>query len=145
MRRNKRNGQPDGGVCDVQHTVHSDELFVIRQHKRNGQPDQGVCDIHMRFTRPLSSVCDLCGNCSLPKRLFVYRGNRPPTLRLSLSIWNCCRTLFLPPFAFTLPSALFDYLLHGGNWRKYALEAIIKLLFISLCHDKCLLFMLELY
>ena len=30
-------------------------------------------------------------------------------------------------------------------WRKYALEAIIKLLFISLYHDKCLLFMLELY
>ena len=29
--------------------------------------------------------------------------------------------------------------------RKYALEAIIKLLFISLFHDKCLLFMLELY
>ena len=31
------------------------------------------------------------------------------------------------------------------HWRKYALEAIIKLLFISLFHDKCLLFMLELY
>ena len=30
-------------------------------------------------------------------------------------------------------------------WRKYALEAIIKLLFISLFHDKCLLFMLGLY
>ena len=28
---------------------------------------------------------------------------------------------------------------------KYALEAIIKLLFISSYHDKCLLFMLELY
>ena len=40
MRRNKRNGQADGGVCDTQHTVHSDELFVIRQHKSNGQPDQ---------------------------------------------------------------------------------------------------------
>ena len=45
MRRNKRNGQPDEGVCDLQHTVHSDEVFVIRQHKRNGQPDQGVCDL----------------------------------------------------------------------------------------------------
>ena len=45
MRRNKRNRQPDEGVCDVQHTVHSDELFVIRQHKRNRQPDEGVCDI----------------------------------------------------------------------------------------------------
>ena len=32
-------------MCDIQHTVHSDELFVIRQHKINGQPDQGVCDI----------------------------------------------------------------------------------------------------
>ena len=32
-----------------------------------------------------------------------------------------------------------------SHWRKYALEAIIKLLFISLYHDKCLLFMLELY
>ena len=39
------NGQPNEGVCDIHHTVHSDELFVIRQHKRNGQPDQGVCDI----------------------------------------------------------------------------------------------------
>ena len=106
MRRNKRNGKPDEGVRDIQHTVHSDELFVIRQHKRNGQLDQGVCDIRMRFTRPLSSVCDLCGNRSLPRRLFVYHGNRPPPLRLSLSIWNCCRTLFLPPFAFTLPSAI---------------------------------------
>ena len=40
MRRNKRNGQPDGGMGDTQHMVHSDEQFVIRQHKRNGQPDQ---------------------------------------------------------------------------------------------------------
>ena len=32
-----------------------------------------------------------------------------------------------------------------GDWRKYALEAILKLLFISSYHDKCLLFMLELY
>ena len=45
IRQHKRNGQLDEGVCDIQHTVHSDELFVIRQHKRNGQPDQGVCDI----------------------------------------------------------------------------------------------------
>ena len=70
IRQHKRNGQPDEGVCDMQHTVHSDELFVIRQHKRNGQPDQGVCDIRMRFTRPLSSVCDLCGNRSLPQAPF---------------------------------------------------------------------------
>ena len=36
-------------------------------------------------------------------------------------------------------------LVQVGDWRKYALEAIIKLLSISLFHDKCLLFMLELY
>src|SRR3989337_4580287 len=92
IRQHKRNRQPDEGVCDIQHTVHSDELFVIRQHKRNGQPDQGVCDIRMWFTRPLSSVCDLCGNRSLPRCLFMYRGNHPPTLCLSLSIWTCCPT-----------------------------------------------------
>ena len=34
MRQHKRNGQPDEGVCDIQHTVHSDELFVIKQHKK---------------------------------------------------------------------------------------------------------------
>ena len=45
MRANNRNGQPDEGVCDIRHTIHSDELFVIRKHKRDGQPDQGVCDI----------------------------------------------------------------------------------------------------
>ena len=32
-------------MCDEQHTVHSDELFVIRQHKRNDHPDEGVRDI----------------------------------------------------------------------------------------------------
>ena len=114
----QKTGQPDEGVCDIQHTVHSDELFVIRKHKRNGQPDQGVCDIRMRFTRPLSSVCDLYGNRSLPTSLFLYRGNRPPPLRLSLSIWNCCRTLFLPPpFAFTLPSAIVR---SSSPWREEA-------------------------
>ena len=41
----KRNGQPDEDVCDIRHTIHSDELFVIRQHKRNGQAYLGVCDI----------------------------------------------------------------------------------------------------
>ena len=44
---------------------------------------------------------------------------------------------------------LFSHGHDGGigrcGWRKYALEAIIKLLFISSYHDKCLLFMLELY
>ena len=40
----QKNRQPDEGVGDIEHMVHSDELFVIRHHKRNGQPDQGVCD-----------------------------------------------------------------------------------------------------
>ena len=44
MRRNKRNGLPDEGVCDVEHTVQSDELFVMRRNNRNGQLDNGVCD-----------------------------------------------------------------------------------------------------
>ena len=57
MRQNKRNGQPDEGVCDIRLTVHSDELFVIRKHKRNSQPDQGVCDIrHMVQSNELFSI-----------------------------------------------------------------------------------------
>ena len=117
IRQHKRNGQPDEGVCDIQHTVHLDEMFVIRQHKRNGQPDQGVCDIRHAVHSALSSVCDLCGNRSLPRRLFVYRGNRPSPLRLSLSIWNYCRMLFLPPFAFNLPPAIVR---PSSPWREHA-------------------------
>ena len=74
MRRNKRNGQPNEGLCDIQHTVHADELFIIWQHKRNGQPDKGVCDIRhavhsdellrwdMRTeTVQLNKMCVICG------------------------------------------------------------------------------------
>ena len=32
-------------VCDIRHTVRSDEPFSIRECNINGQPDQGVCDI----------------------------------------------------------------------------------------------------
>ena len=39
IRQHKRNGQPDQGVCDIRHAVHSDELFALRQENRNGQPD----------------------------------------------------------------------------------------------------------
>ena len=31
-------------MCDARHTVHLNELFVIRRNKRNGQPDQDVCN-----------------------------------------------------------------------------------------------------
>ena len=74
MRRNKRNWQPDEGVCDVQHTVHSDELFVIRQHKRNGQADQiKVCVIEgIRFRRI---------NC-------LRLGNKTETGKPDQSVWD---------------------------------------------------------
>ena len=115
MRQNNRNGQPYQCVCNIWHTVCSDELFAIRESNKNGQPDQGVCDIWHAVHSALSLVCDLCGNRSLPTSLFVYRGNRPPLLRLFLSIWNCCRTLS----SLHLPSpfllSLFDRLLHGAN------------------------------
>ena len=57
MRGNKRNGLPDEGVCDVQHTIHSDELFVMRRNNRNGQPDEGVCDL--RHTVHSDELCAL--------------------------------------------------------------------------------------
>ena len=44
IRWNKRNGQPDECVCDIQHTVHSDGLFLMRRNNRNVQLDKGVSD-----------------------------------------------------------------------------------------------------
>ena len=38
MRRNKRNELSDEGVCDIQHMVHSDELFVIDEFIVDGLP-----------------------------------------------------------------------------------------------------------
>ena len=32
-------------MCNEGHTVDLYELFAMRQNNRNGQPDQGVCDI----------------------------------------------------------------------------------------------------
>ena len=32
-------------MCDIWHTVCSDEPFAIRECNINGYPDQGVCDI----------------------------------------------------------------------------------------------------
>ena len=51
MMRNKRNGLTDEGVCDVQHTVHSDELFVIRQHKNKVSQIKVCAMYNIRFTR----------------------------------------------------------------------------------------------
>ena len=51
MRRNKRNRQLDEGVCDTQHMVHLDELFVIRQQKEMGG-QMKVCVIYnIRLTQ----------------------------------------------------------------------------------------------
>ena len=60
MRRNKRNGQPDEGVCDIQHTAHWDELHVIRQHNGNGSTEQDVCDT--RQTGLKSEMCAKTNN-----------------------------------------------------------------------------------
>ena len=67
MTHNRRNGQPDEGVCAIQHTVHSDELFVMRRSKRNGS-QMMVCAIYsIRFTR----------------MNFVSSGNTMETVRLN--------------------------------------------------------------
>ena len=39
-----KHGSDFSCVCDAGHTVQLSELFVMRRHKRNGQPDEGVCD-----------------------------------------------------------------------------------------------------
>ena len=46
MRQNNRNGQPDQGVCDIRHMVHSDKLFLIRQETETIQ---------------LNKMCVICG------------------------------------------------------------------------------------
>ena len=40
-----KHGSDFSCVCDAGHTVQSNELFAMRRNKRNGQPDEGVCDI----------------------------------------------------------------------------------------------------
>ena len=75
MRRNKRNGQPDEGVSDTQHTVHSDELFVMRRNKKNGQPDEGVCDIrHMVHSDELFFIRQRNRNDSTRSRCVQMEG-----------------------------------------------------------------------
>ena len=44
IRQHNKNGQPDQGVCDRRHTVHSDELFRLGNAIEMVQPDQGVCN-----------------------------------------------------------------------------------------------------
>ena len=40
-----KHGSDFSCVCDAGHTVQSNELFSMRRNKRNGQPDEGVCDV----------------------------------------------------------------------------------------------------
>ena len=35
MRQENRNGQLDQGVCDIRHTVHSDEPFAMTEVNKN--------------------------------------------------------------------------------------------------------------
>ena len=45
-------------MCDEGHTVGPYELFLMRQNNRNGQPDQGVCDIRhtVRSDEPFAMI-----------------------------------------------------------------------------------------
>ena len=45
IRQHKRNVQPNQGVCDIRHAVHSDELFAFSQENKNVSCKQGVCVI----------------------------------------------------------------------------------------------------
>ena len=143
MRRNKRNGQPDEGVCDIQHTVHSDELFVIRQHIKTGS-QMKVCVIYsIRFTRmnyfwlgntketvSQIKVCAIyaCGSLG-PCRQCVTSLATVCSLGASSCTVATVHRLFAFPSRFGTAVArssslhllspfllpLFDHLFHGGN------------------------------
>ena len=40
-----KHGSDFSCVCDAGHTIQFIELFAMRQDNRNGQPNEGVCDI----------------------------------------------------------------------------------------------------
>ena len=40
-----KHGSDFSCVCDAQHTVQFNELFAMRKKNRDGQPDEGMCDI----------------------------------------------------------------------------------------------------
>ena len=40
-----KHGSDFGYVCDAGHTIQFNELFAMRKKNGNGQPDEGVCDI----------------------------------------------------------------------------------------------------
>ena len=51
-----KHGSDFSCVCDAEHTVQFNELFAMRWNKRNGQPDEGVCDIQHAVTR-MNCLC----------------------------------------------------------------------------------------
>ena len=81
-------------------------------------------------------VCDQTSQWNWVIKKMLYR-----CLRWCLLSWHRSRLGFLTPSFGEVSRGP----LGNAHSRKYALEAIIKLLFISSYHDKCLLFMLELY
>ena len=40
-----KHGSDFGCMCDAGHTVQFNELFAMRKKNGNGQPDEGVCNI----------------------------------------------------------------------------------------------------
>ena len=40
-----KHGSDFSCVCDARHTVQFNELFAMRKKNGNGQPDEGMCDI----------------------------------------------------------------------------------------------------
>ena len=89
------------------------------------------------------------GSVAIISSLWHYRNEKVSNDKKYslLRVLNWCGSFFFCS-RFTLQCVQYRELFYVGvcmaglNWRKYALEAIIKLLFISSYHDKCLLFML---
>ena len=88
-------------------------------------------------------LCFSAKSETVNKSCYVYMG----AIISSVPFWlMISKGLLFYVFSRIMPCLyLLWYVLVAGFWRKYALEAIIKLLFTSLFYDKCLLFMLELY
>ena len=39
-----KHGSDFSYMCDARHTIQFSELFAMKRNKRNGQPDEGMCD-----------------------------------------------------------------------------------------------------
>ena len=57
MRQKNRNGQPNEGVCDIQHTVHLDELFAIDEFIARGLPSAVCVCCDMLYLQNIYALC----------------------------------------------------------------------------------------